>query len=61
MTEIPIRIDINGNTQSESEQKPEFIVNGKEIKSHAELGRNEYLKELLSPKLKYGSGSKLSL
>ena len=57
MTEIPIRVDLNGNTKSKSDEKPEFIVNGKEIKSHAELSKKEYLKELLSPKNKYGSGS----
>ena len=60
MTEIPIRVDLNGNTKSKSDEKPEFIVNGKEIKSHAELSKKEYLKELLSPKNKYGLGSNRS-
>ena len=59
MTEIPIDIpvDDNRNRKSKPEEKPGFVVNGKEIKTHAELGKDEYLKELLSPKLKYGPGS----
>ena len=57
MTEIPIRTVTGPDKKSKPEEKPGFIVNGKEIKSHAELGREEYLKELLSPKLKYGFGS----
>ena len=48
MTEMPI---------SKPDKNPEFIVNGKKIKTHAELEKEEYLKVLLSPKLKYGSGS----
>ena len=57
MTEIPIRTVKGPDKKSKPEEKPGFIVNGKEIKTHAELGREEYLKELLSPKLKYGWGS----
>ena len=57
MTEIPIRTVTGPDKKSKPEEKPGFIVNGKEIKTHAELGREEYLKELLSPKLKYGLGS----
>ena len=53
MTEIPIRTVNGPDKKSKPEEKPRFIVNGKEIKTHAELGREEYLKELLSPKLKW--------
>ena len=57
MTEIPIRTVDGPDEKSKPEEKPRFIVNGKELKTHAELEREEYLKELLSPKIKYGSGS----
>ena len=53
MIEFPNVTEVD-DKQSKSEDAFPRIVNGKEIKTYAELGRDEYLKEFQSPKLKYG-------